>query len=84
MQRITITIEEDGKVEAQLGIGTDEKTQRQTIEPETEEVEITAEEKERLDLASDLANCCEYLEDSEVIKIRLIIAKCQKRKEAEE
>ena len=84
MKRITITIEEDGKVEAQLGIGTDEKTQRQTIEPETEEVEITAEEKERLDLVSDLANCCEYLEDSEVIKIRLIIAKCQKRKETEE
>lgn len=84
MKRITITIEEDGKVEAQLGIGTDEKAQQQTIKPEIEEVEITAEEKERLDLASDLANCCEYLEDSEVIKIRLIIAKCQKRKEAEE
>lgn len=40
---------------------------------------ITEPEKERHALVSDLANICEYLTDSEVIKIRLIIDKVEKR-----
>lgn len=43
--------------------------------------EQEAGEDERDALVSDLANCCEYLEESEVIKIRLIVSKAQKRKE---
>ncbi|RKI94305.1 hypothetical protein D7V94_01820 [Parablautia intestinalis] len=42
--------------------------------------EVTEEEAERYAVASDLANVCEYLEESEVIKIRLIINKAEKRK----
>ncbi len=41
-------------------------------------------EADRYAVASDLANVCEYLEDSEVIKIRLIVNKAQARKEREE
>lgn len=36
-------------------------------------------EGERQAIVSDLANICEYLTDSEVIKIRLIISKAEKR-----
>ena len=46
--------------------------------------EITESEAERYAVASDLANVCEYLEDSEVIKIKLIIQKAQARKERAE
>lgn len=50
----------------------------------TEEPQYTPEEAERYKVASDLATVCDYLEDSEIIKIRLIVDKCQKRKEKEE
>ncbi len=46
--------------------------------------EMTEAEADRYAVASDLANVCEYLEDSEVIKIRLIVNKAQARKEREE
>lgn len=46
--------------------------------------EMTEKEVDRYAVASDLANVCEYLEDSEVIKIRLIVSKAQARKEREE
>ncbi len=46
--------------------------------------EMTEEEVERYEVASDLANVCDYLEDSEVIKIKLIIQKAQARKERAE
>lgn len=45
--------------------------------------EMTEGEAERYAVASDLANVCEYLNDSEVIKIKLIIQKAQARKERE-
>ena len=45
---------------------------------------MTEDEAERYAAASDLANVCEYLEDSEVIKIKLIIQKAQARKERAE
>lgn len=46
--------------------------------------EPTEGEAERYAVASDLANVCEYLEDSEVIKVKLIINKAQARKERAE
>lgn len=51
---------------------------------EDQERDMSEEEDDRYVVASDLANVCEYLEDSEVIKIRLIVSKAQKRKEREE
>ena len=48
---------------------------------DTEEPQFTQEEAERYKVASDLATVCDYLEDSEIIKIRLIISKCEARKE---
>ena len=50
----------------------------------SDDTEMTEAEAERYAVASDLANVCEYLEDSEVIKIKLIIQKAQARKEQEE
>lgn len=49
-----------------------------------EEPQFTPEEAERYKVASDLATVCDYLEDSEVIKIKLIIRRAQARKEGEE
>lgn len=45
---------------------------------------VTEEEAERYAVASDLANVCEYLKESEVIAIRLTIQKAQARKERAE
>lgn len=59
------------------------KFEAEQTEEDIEEPEYTQEEAERYKTASDLANVCEYLEDSEIIKIRLIISKCEARKEAE-
>ncbi|MCM1217237.1 MAG: hypothetical protein NC548_22280 [Lachnospiraceae bacterium] len=86
--QITITIKQDGQTVAGLGV---EKT------PDNEggaaagykiysddDKDITEGEAERYAAASDLANVCEYLEDSEVIKIKLIIQKAQARKERAE
>lgn len=52
-----------------------------TYQPPSEE--LTEDEAERYAVASDLANVCDYLDESEVIKIRLIISKAQERKERE-
>ena len=46
--------------------------------------ELTEDEAERYAVASDLANVCDYLEESEVIKIKLIIQKALARKERAE
>ena len=46
--------------------------------------EISEDEAERYAIVSELANVCDYLEDSEVIKIKLIIQKAQARKERSE
>ena len=57
--------------------------QQKRCRPETWR-EVTQEEEQRFAVASDLANVCEYLEDSEVIKIRLIVNKAQARKDRAE
>lgn len=58
-------------------------TQPHTVEDAStdEEPQFTPEEAERYKVASDLATACDYLEDSEIIKIRLIISKCEARRE---
>lgn len=85
----SITIKEDGeiltKVKREAG-ALDEESDAAAgrMIYSDDDQEITEEETERYAVASDLANVCEYLEDSEVIKIKLIIQKAQRRKEQEE
>ncbi len=60
-------------------------TQPQSVEDtEDEERTFTKEQSDRYEIASDLATVCEYLEDSEIIKIRLIVSKCKARKDRAE
>lgn len=83
--KITITIERDGKtaVETTAGEETPENMGEGSVNF-SENGEMTEAEADRYAVASDLANVCEYLEDSEVIKIRLIVSKAQARKERKE
>lgn len=71
----TITVKGDGEIETEV--------EKEVNAPDNE-AEIAEEEAERYTVASDLANVCDYLEESEIIKIKLIIQKAQKRKEREE
>lgn len=87
--QITITIKQDGQTTTGMGIG--EKTPDNESDAAAgyiihsdDDKDITEGEAERYAAASDLANVCEYLEDSEVIKIKLIIQKAQARKERAE
>lgn len=60
-------------------------TRPQSVEDtEDEERTFTKEQSDRYEIASDLATVCEYLEDSEIIKIRLIVSKCKARKDRAE
>lgn len=80
--KITITIEQDGQTVAGLAIGEETPENREAENVDfSDGKEMTEAEAERYAVASDLANVCEYLEDSEVIKIRLIVSKAQARKE---
>ena len=72
--RITIEID-DGKDVKVTKI--EEREQPEGME------ELTQEEAERFETASDIANYCEYLEESELIQLKLIAAKCKARKERE-
>ncbi len=81
-----ITVKEDGKVLAEVRqeAGTPEDGNGGAGSYHIysdDDPEITEEEAERYAAASDLADVCEYLEDSEVIKIKLIIQKARARKE---
>jgi|O1105metagenome_2_1110794.scaffolds.fasta_scaffold01897_18 hypothetical protein len=83
--KITITIEQDGQTVEGLATGEETRENRAAENADfSESGEMTEAEAERYAAASDLANVCEYLEDSEVIKIKLIIQKAQARKEREE
>lgn len=84
-----ITVKEDGEIltEVKQEVGAPDKEREAAAGVEIysdDDTEITEEEAERCAVASDLANVCEYLEDSEVIKIKLIVQKAQARKEREE
>lgn len=88
---MNLTIKEDGEIVREVN------KHASTIIPDNEsdaaaghtvysdsDKELTEDEAERYAVASDLANICDYLEDSEVIKIKLIIQKAQARKERAE
>lgn len=91
MQKIqvatTITIDQDGeirtKTEQKSGMS-DVVEKPSTAAGQDEIIEMSEEEAERYAIASDIANVCEYLDDAEVIKIRLIIKKAEARKQREE
>ena len=83
--KITITIEQAGKTAVETTAGEETPENRKAAITDFSEIgEMTEKEADRYAVASDLANVCEYLEDSEVIKIRLIVSKAQARKEREE
>ncbi len=77
MTRIIIEVDE-GKVNTGI-LGVD-MAAGEAEEEDRQQEGSAVDEDERDALVSDLANCCEYLEESEVIKIRLIVSKAQKRK----
>lgn len=81
-----ITIKEDGEVLAEVRQETGAPNQESDRAAGAigENDELTEEEAERYAVASDLANVCDWLEESEVIKIRLIVQKAAKRKERQE
>ena len=74
--RITIEID-DGK-----DVKVTKIEEREQEQPEGME-ELTQEEAERFETASDIASYCEYLEENELIQLKLIAAKCKARKERE-
>lgn len=85
----TITFKEDGEIIADtkqtaagiLHEGSDAAAGYMAC---LDDKKITEDEAERYAVVSDLADVCDYLEDSEVIKIKLIIQKAQARKERAE
>ena len=84
MNGIEVTVNINLNGEKVAGITTGEQA-AETLPPRRRGGhEVTQEEEQRFAVASDLANVCEYLEDSEVIKIRLIVNKAQARKDRTE
>lgn len=80
--QINITIKQDGEIKAEMTAGTGET--EQAAAGTAAGAPLTEQEAEKFAIVSDLANVCEYLTDSEVIKVRLLINKAQARKEREE
>lgn len=87
MQKIIITIEQDDthilpaiQLAGALGETEDQITADQKEEQEEQPKHITKEQNERYNLASDLANVCEYMDDADVMKIKVIVDKCNTRK----
>lgn len=77
----TITVRESGETIAknnQAAGAPDNNSEAAAGAYYSDNTEVTDSDMERYNLVSDLANICEYLTDSEVIKIRLIISKAQK------
>lgn len=83
----TITVKEDGEIRAETtqtsGTSNNQKNES-NAGADNDITNMTEGEAERYAVASDLANVCDYLDDSEIIKIRLIIQKAEARKEREE
>lgn len=88
---INLTIKEDGEILTEMNrhasvsvpVNESDAVAGHTVYSDNDK-ELTEDEAERYAVASDLANICDYLEDSEVIKIKLIIQKAQARKERAE
>jgi hypothetical protein len=72
-----ITLENEDEIKKFIG----QQSQEAAVTETDDEPEFTQEEAERYKVASDLATVCDYLEDSEIIKIRLIVTKCEARME---
>lgn len=83
MNGIEVTVNINLNGEKVAGITTGEQA-AETLPPGETGREIAQDDEQRFAIASDLANVCEYLEDSEVIKIRLIVNKAQARKDRAE
>lgn len=90
MQKITITIEQDGSKPVIFGIDQTEedKPTAESILAEADGQEhtgneqpkkTTAAQQQRYNIASDLANVCEYMTDAEAMKVKLIIKECEGR-----
>lgn len=75
-----ITIEIDDEKKVICGVDRTADTVTEIRQADSESDPLDPEEAERYAAASDLANCCEYLEDSELIKLKLMIQKCEARK----
>lgn len=83
----TITVKEGGEVitETKQVSGTHDNVHDSVVTAGQNEItDISEQEAECYAIASDLANVCEYLNDAEVIKIRLIIQKAEARRQREE
>ncbi len=83
---ITIRIEEDGEVLTEVKQAAGAQDNENAVAAgytiySDDDPEVPEAEAERYAVASDLADVCDYLEESEVIKIRLIIQKAQARRE---
>lgn len=73
--RITIEID-DGK-----DVKVTKIEERQQDSQETSVENMTQEEAERFETASDIATYCEYLEESELIQLKIIASKCKARRD---
>lgn len=84
----TVTVKENGKIKSEItkhvGVEDKKETENSAVAAGQPMAEISKENVERYAVATDLANVCEYLEDSEIIKIKLIINKAEKRKRSVE
>lgn len=87
---VTITIKEEGNTLTEVEKTASISINTQNMESDAaagytiysdDDPEISEEEAERHAVVSDLADVCDYLEEKEVIKIKLIIRKAQERKE---
>lgn len=80
-----ITVKENGENESDVTkhVGTEDKeeTEDRTMAAGQITAEISKENAERYAVVSNLATVCEYLTDSEIIKIKLIIKRAETRKD---
>ncbi len=76
----TITVKENGEIKAEVTKHTDTESDAEQSAAGQGETKMQKEDEERYAAVSELANVCEYLTDSEVIKIRLMIKKAEERK----
>lgn len=80
--QITVTIKQDGKEVTTKNWKEEENDPRYHICSDNEEV--TEEEAEKQAAVSDLADVCEYLEEKDIIAIKIMAQKARKRKERSE
>lgn len=73
-----IIIEIDGEKKAKVVKDGEGEQLKQTEEMELEG--LTQEEAERYEVTSELANYCEYMEEAELIKLKLLVERCKARK----